>query len=361
MPSTMISRIDGLTTSVAVKPPIRIMTLAPVVLSGEQAIVTRFPNGTSTSVVVVSGDRVGINGQADQKQNGIYVVSSTAWRRALDFDGSLDAVHGTLVLDSIPLIWRLTTPDPVRFGTSAITFEVEDGFNQNDVLVTGKDLGLSDLNTIGAYEMEAFYFQASDAQALLTLNYPVQEAGELKALRGVGYGLQQEYTTYKNKKFIRALIGPFDGYSPWTPWVPVFTGANYNPNTFVFMPIGVPIPYPLAMPPVGCVAMVGQSFSASMFPDLALMYPALTLPDLRGEFIRGWSNGSSVDSGRILLSWQDHMIERHFHMANVSTIENIFDGGFVRAPAVGTSPTSETGGEETRPRNIALNFICRIQ
>lgn len=133
MPSTMISRIDGLTTSVAVKAPIKIMTSSPITLFGEQTINAVTPDGTAVSATVLDGDRVGVNGQADQKTNGIYVARSTAWQRAKDFDGSLDAVFGTLVTDSIPLIWRLTSPLPVLFGTSNITFETESGFNQGNM------------------------------------------------------------------------------------------------------------------------------------------------------------------------------------------------------------------------------------
>ncbi|BBP51255.1 hypothetical protein PHLH3_08810 [Pseudomonas sp. St386] len=133
MPSTMISRIDGLTTSVAVKPPIKIMTSSPITLVGEQVINAVTPDGSSVAHTALDGERIGVNGQLDKKQNGIYVCRTTAWERAKDFDGSLDAVYGTLVTDSIPLIWRLTTPIPVLFGTSDIEFETESGFNQGNL------------------------------------------------------------------------------------------------------------------------------------------------------------------------------------------------------------------------------------
>jgi hypothetical protein len=129
----MISRIDGLTTSVAVKAPIKIMTSSSITLFGEQTINAVTPDGTAVSATVLDGDRVGVNGQADQTTNGIYIARSTAWQRAKDFDGSLDAVFGTLVTDSIPLIWRLITPIPVLFGTSNIKFETEEGFNQGNM------------------------------------------------------------------------------------------------------------------------------------------------------------------------------------------------------------------------------------
>ncbi|MDI5035967.1 YcjX family protein, partial [Salmonella enterica subsp. enterica serovar Montevideo] len=37
------------------------------------------------------------------------------------------------------------------------------------------------------------------------------------------------------------------------------------------------------------------------------------LPDLRGEFIRGWDDGRGIDAGRVLLSIQAGMLEKHRH------------------------------------------------
>ncbi|WP_249531349.1 phage tail protein [Escherichia coli] len=35
----------------------------------------------------------------------------------------------------------------------------------------------------------------------------------------------------------------------------------------------------------------GAAFSSEKYPNLAKVYPTLKLPDLRGEFIRGWDDG----------------------------------------------------------------------
>ena len=118
MPSTTISRIDGLTTSVAVKAPCKAVTSAAITLSGEQTV---------NSTAVVSGDRVLVKDQVDTKTNGIYVVSTGAWTRALDFDGTLDAVTGTTIVVYNPgganLLYQLTSAaDPIVFGTTNLTF-----------------------------------------------------------------------------------------------------------------------------------------------------------------------------------------------------------------------------------------------
>ena len=126
------------------------------------------------------------------------------------------------------------------------------------------------------------------------------------------------------------------------------------------IPIGVPLPYPAATPPIGYLLMVGQAFSPMTYPLLAAVYPSNVLPDMRGEFIRGWDNSRGIDPGRAILSWAPDMLAAHNHpLVTVGAGNNILDGGGVAAPTYGTSLTGVTGGVETRPRSVAFNYICR--
>jgi len=114
MPSTSTSRLEGLTTSVAVKAPVRVVTTVNITLSGEQTI-----NG----VAVVAGDRVLVKDQTTASENGIYVAATGTWNRARDFNGSLDAVQGTTVfVINSSAYFRLTTANPITIGTSSITW-----------------------------------------------------------------------------------------------------------------------------------------------------------------------------------------------------------------------------------------------
>ncbi|EPC0292995.1 phage tail protein, partial [Escherichia coli] len=54
------------------------------------------------------------------------------------------------------------------------------------------------------------------------------------------------------------------------------------------LPVGVPVPWPSATPPTGWLKCNGAAFSAEEYPELTKAYPTNKLPDLRGEFIRGW-------------------------------------------------------------------------
>ncbi|WP_071604071.1 phage tail protein [Dickeya sp. DW 0440] len=67
---------------------------------------------------------------------------------------------------------------------------------------------------------------------------------------------------------------------------------------------GIPLPWPQATPPAGWLKCNGQAFDKTLYPKLARAYPAGVLPDLRGEFIRGWDDGRGVDAGRGVLSAQ---------------------------------------------------------
>lgn len=117
MPSTNTDRLDGLSTSVAVKSPCKAVATTNITLSGEQTI---------GGVACVSGDRVLVIGQASSIDNGIWVVSAGSWSRAKDFDGTRDATQGTLVTvyraSGLSPMYRLTTSSPV-IGTSALAFE----------------------------------------------------------------------------------------------------------------------------------------------------------------------------------------------------------------------------------------------
>ncbi|MCZ5744390.1 tail fiber protein [Escherichia coli] len=145
------------------------------------------------------------------------------------------------------------------------------------------------------------------------------------------------------------------------------------------LPVGVPVPWPSATPPTGWLKCNGAAFSAEEYPELAKAYPTNKLPDLRGEFIRGWDDGRGVDAGRQLLSSQGDAIRNiegfadggigmsfdairgAFYDAgtrsarmpnNTTTIDKTDDLGFDASRVVPTA-------NENRPRNIAFNYIVR--
>ena len=106
-------------------------------------------------------------------------------------------------------------------------------------------------------------------------------------------------------------------------------------------------------------AAVSRTTYAALFTAIGTTFGAgdgsttFLLPDLRGEFARGWDDGRGIDSGRAFGSAQADEFESHLHVATtlVSTAAG-GTGAFGNTAGVGNS--GSTGGAETRPRNIAL-------
>lgn len=108
----------------------------------------------------------------------------------------------------------------------------------------------------------------------------------------------------------------------------------------------------------------GQTLNKSDYPVLFKNYGIsanqYTLPDTRGEFVRGLDNGRGVDTGRILGSFQEDMLRSHSH----TYFKDNVGGGSSSAGGSGSGSddnTSNTGGTETRPRNIAMIYIIKVK
>ena len=85
-----------------------------------------------------------------------------------------------------------------------------------------------------------------------------------------------------------------------------------------------------------------------------------SLPDLRGEFIRGFDNGRGVDSGRSMLSSQSSQFGQHNHNVSASSSSSVSDPGHNHRVRVGTSGTG--GGnvsdrDSQNPGNFVSNQI----
>ncbi|ENO7163373.1 phage tail protein [Escherichia coli] len=174
---------------------------------------------------------------------------------------------------------------------------------------------------------------------------------------------------------------------PVTRYLCIFINVGLGEGSA--LPVGVPVPWPSATPPTGWLKCNGAPFSAEEYPELAKVYPTNKLPDLRGEFIRGWDDERGVDSGRTLLSAQGDAIRNITGgfgqlrvnseinaIVDVQGVSGAFYGGTsvrnninvsmtyandrkirqdVHFSAANVVPTAN----ENRPRNIAFNYIVR--
>ncbi|WP_086873823.1 phage tail protein [Kosakonia pseudosacchari] len=150
-----------------------------------------------------------------------------------------------------------------------------------------------------------------------------------------------------------------------------------------FTPVGVPQPYPAATPPIGWLKCNGAEFDKAKYPGLAALFPSGYLPDLPGEFIRGWDDGRGVDAGRALLLPQEDAIQNivgtfgRTQLFQDSTLSGAFrqTGSSLLSVGLAPAPSNATGygasnwsfdasravrtATETRPHNIAFNYIVR--
>ena len=94
MTTSQQSRL-GQSPEESIKEPVVASTTENITLSGEQTLNT-VPNPSP----VKAGDRVLVRSQTNLTENGIYIVSTTAWTRANDFNDVNDVLNGQGVTDS---------------------------------------------------------------------------------------------------------------------------------------------------------------------------------------------------------------------------------------------------------------------
>tara|TARA_Y100001937_G_scaffold69057_1_gene94288 strand:- start:496 stop:1614 length:1119 start_codon:yes stop_codon:yes gene_type:complete len=146
---------------------------------------------------------------------------------------------------------------------------------------------------------------------------------------------------------------------------------------------------------------VSRSTFAALFALIGTQYgtgngsTTFNLPDLRGEFVRGFDNGRGVDSGRSIASNQTAQNQSHSHGANANATSNVNDPGHkhnargygnqddggnqftgsnnsaTRDNAINNANTGisvstnvsvsvASEGGESRPRNVAMMYIIKV-
>ena len=128
-------------------------------------------------------------------------------------------------------------------------------------------------------------------------------------------------------------------------------------------------------------AAVSRSTYATLFAAIGTTYGSgdgsstFTLPDMRGEFPRGWDNTRGVDNGRGIGSTQADQMEQHNHALRgnsggaiqvlfgesnvIAGIQN-FGGDFSSSTATIKNTGGTSNSSENRPRNVALMFCIKV-
>lgn len=131
-------------------------------------------------------------------------------------------------------------------------------------------------------------------------------------------------------------------------------------------PPGAVVWFATSAPPSGYLECDGSAISRTAYADLFAVIGTVfgsgdgsttfDVPDLRGEFIRGWDHGRGVDGSRAFGTFQTDAFESHSHgvlqgvNGEGSTAPNLSG----QAWGAYTLYSQSVGGAETRPRNVAL-------
>ena len=117
-------------------------------------------------------------------------------------------------------------------------------------------------------------------------------------------------------------------------------------------------------------AVVSRSVYPALFAAVGTAFGAgdgsttFGLPDLRGEFVRGWDHGRGVDAGRAFGTAQSASLASHTHDLDSRILtEGVAGtglGGSTPGESGAIAATGATGGAETRPRNVAMLWCVKI-
>lgn len=144
------------------------------------------------------------------------------------------------------------------------------------------------------------------------------------------------------------------------------------PGLADIMPAGAVLPFARTTAPTGWIkangAAVSRTTYAALFTAIGTTFGAgdgsttFNLPDLRGEFVRGWDDGRGVDAGRVFGSWQADELRAHNHSYRWFPGEGNgeYDRDWQAGHSEQTGWTGWTGGAETRPRNVALLYCIKF-
>ena len=185
-----------------------------------------------------------------------------------------------------------------------------------------------------------------------------------------GDSIEVDLDGYLKKDGSVAMTGDFDLGSQKIVNVADATASGHAVNKAQldeYVPAGKVAYFAMSTAPAGYLKCNGAEISretyANLFAAIGTTFGAgdesttFNLPDLRGEFIRGFDDERGIDSGREFGSAQSDELKSHKHP--IMRRSDLTAGGGNNAYNSTTgSATDEgitaTGGAETRPRNIAL-------
>ena len=171
-------------------------------------------------------------------------------------------------------------------------------------------------------------------------------------------------------------VSPGMYYNTGTAWEKVNSSASTIPGA----PIGSIITMGSTAVPAGYLYCDGSAISRTTYDDLfssiGTTYgtgdgsTTFNLPDYRGYFLRGQDDGRALDpdaatrtGGDAVGSTQTDEFKSHTHDQQRGAAAWPTNSGAVKSDATSIvqTPTSATGGNETRPVNISVRYCIKFQ
>ena len=328
----------------------RVATIAHVVLTGLQTI---------DGVALAIGDRVLVKNQNNAAENGIYAAAAGAWTRTPDANTSLKVTPGLFIAieegtQNGGAMWQLDTPATIALNATPLHFAMVSGrtgvaagsYNEIEVDERGRAVG-------GSRVWVPKYLQTGAA-------LPTQDIGPI---------WHDDYNDWMTWQVFSANGADYSGYAsrlvgsllldtqPTVRKGYVASGAgalsrttyaalrNWAIHTGIMVAAGAWV--------AGTIAVADNADGTTF-----------RLYDVRGEFFRAWDGGRGIDTGRQIGTWQTHMFAKHAHPVGDqgrslgNSAGSSYSASIANPPIVNT--TAETGGTETRPRNVSLSAVVKF-
>ena len=178
------------------------------------------------------------------------------------------------------------------------------------------------------------------------------------------------------------------------------TSAKLN-SSITLIPTGMIAPFPTSGVPTGWLECNGSAVSRTTYADLFALISddygngdgstTFNLPDLRGQFIRGYANGQATDpdrasrtdrgdgtTGDAVGTKQDHAVEEHSHRTPATSGYNgntsnttyyskggsgysstLAHGGPIWQNSNSSNPNIKVSSNETRPKNVSMLYCIK--
>lgn len=403
--STNTDLRTGVNGDVGCKYPCMYATTANIDLEGLQTI---------DGVVGVAGDIVLAKNQTDQAENGVYIMSTGIWQRAVWFNDQLNVAPGTLVTvyagtQNESSIWETICADnPIQFDTSDITFELRvQGSSTGDksVELTGDVTGDSSEVTPGILTIPTTIANSAVTTVKIADNNVTNaklaqvSTATFKGRITAATGNVEDLTVTQATSMLNNFVGD-SGSGGTKGLVPApaagdaalskFLAANggWAVPTSLALAAGAVMSFAMSTPPVGWLECDGTAISrttyATLFSAIGVTFGSgdgsttFNIPDVRGYFVRGWDHSRGVDTGRAFGSNQGFSLQNITGSLNVElNASTSMAGAFALADSSGTvssttasSTTAKkiasfdasriaTTSTETRPINIALMYCIK--